>query len=222
MLDEQNTGRDSGSHSGNLCFRGVHKSSKKLLEQSQKLEKLWSHVFTGTIGLTSGSDSWYRKLRELLETQQSQPVWISETKVDQLSHFRLFIFTHTARLICIYFRLPSAFLFPQNWCSGNGFNFSVSRPHRPFSFCVCCFWRVVCSKDCRSILPTCRAAMVPSGGAAAFYRRLSGYEVHVPRIPAPQPACSVLARPFYNHTVSPRSSPILFNGSGWEEILGYV
>jgi len=59
----------------------VHKSSKKLLEQSQKLEKLWSHIFTGTIGLTSGSDAWYRKLRELLETQQSQPVWISETKV---------------------------------------------------------------------------------------------------------------------------------------------
>lgn len=95
MLDEQNAGLDTGSHSGNLCFRGVHKSSKKLLEQSQKLEKLWSHVFTGTIGLTSGSDSWYRKLRELLETQQSQPVWISETKVDQLSYSALFLFLLT-------------------------------------------------------------------------------------------------------------------------------
>lgn len=201
-----------------MCCRGVHKSSKKLLEQSQKLEKLWSHVFTGTIGLTSGSDSWYRKLRELLETQQSQPVWISETKVDHpLSHSKSL--THCMMLQLIAF-FPISSAFSSHWWIGNGFNFSVSRPSS-LSFCVCCFWRV-CSKDCRSILPTCRAAMVPSGGGAALYRQLAGYEVHVPRIPAPQPACSVLARPFYNHIVSPSSSPHLFNGSGWEEILGYV
>ncbi|KAI5747103.1 hypothetical protein M8J77_011004 [Diaphorina citri] len=57
----------------------AHKSSKKLFEQSQKLEKVWSHVFTGTITL-SGVDVWYRKTRELIEKQQSSPVWISETK----------------------------------------------------------------------------------------------------------------------------------------------
>ncbi|XP_059472548.1 tight junction protein ZO-1 isoform X4 [Neocloeon triangulifer] len=77
--------------------KGVHKSSKKLLEQSQKLEKLWSHIFTGTIGLTAGSDAWYRKLRELLETQQSQPVWISETKPEEALSDD-FLFPMTSRL----------------------------------------------------------------------------------------------------------------------------
>uniref|UniRef100_A0A8D8RSA4 Tight junction protein ZO-1 n=1 Tax=Cacopsylla melanoneura TaxID=428564 RepID=A0A8D8RSA4_9HEMI len=66
----------------------AHKSSKKLLEQCQKLEKVWSHVFTGTITLTGvgaggGPDAWYRKTRELIEKQQSSPVWISETKPDE-------------------------------------------------------------------------------------------------------------------------------------------
>jgi len=34
-----------------LFFRKAHLSSKKLLEQCQKLEKLWSHVFTTTLNL---------------------------------------------------------------------------------------------------------------------------------------------------------------------------
>lgn len=62
-----------------LC-RSAHKSSRKLFEQSQKLEKVWSHVFCGSVTL-SGPDSWYRKLRELIEKHQSSPVWISESKV---------------------------------------------------------------------------------------------------------------------------------------------
>lgn len=62
-----------------LC-RTAHKSSKKLLEQCQKLEKVWSHVFTSSLTL-NGGDVWYRKLRELIDKHQSSPTWVSETKV---------------------------------------------------------------------------------------------------------------------------------------------
>lgn len=60
--------------------RTAHKSSKKLLEQCQKLEKVWSHVFTSSLTL-NGGDAWYRKLREMIDKHQSSPAWVSETKV---------------------------------------------------------------------------------------------------------------------------------------------
>ncbi|XP_050526254.1 tight junction protein ZO-1 isoform X2 [Daktulosphaira vitifoliae] len=60
----------------------AHKSSKKLLEQCQKLEKAWSHVFTSTLTL-NGGDAWYRKLRELIDKHQSSPTWVSETKPEE-------------------------------------------------------------------------------------------------------------------------------------------
>uniref|UniRef100_A0A336ME51 CSON015359 protein n=1 Tax=Culicoides sonorensis TaxID=179676 RepID=A0A336ME51_CULSO len=59
--------------------KSAHKSSKKLLEQCQKLEKVWSHVFSATIMLGEG-DQWYRKLRDMIDQQQSGAVWMSETK----------------------------------------------------------------------------------------------------------------------------------------------
>uniref|UniRef100_A0A0P4VY65 Tight junction protein ZO-1 n=1 Tax=Scylla olivacea TaxID=85551 RepID=A0A0P4VY65_SCYOL len=54
-------------------------SSKKLFDQSVKLEKLWSHIFTATISLTQ-PEAWFRKVREIIEKQQSGPIWMSETK----------------------------------------------------------------------------------------------------------------------------------------------
>lgn len=63
-----------------VFYRTAHKSSKKLLEQCQKLEKVWSHVFTSSLTL-NGGDAWYRKLRELIDKHQSSPTWVSETKV---------------------------------------------------------------------------------------------------------------------------------------------
>ncbi|XP_063697215.1 uncharacterized protein LOC134828156 isoform X3 [Culicoides brevitarsis] len=70
--------------------KSAHKSSKKLLEQCQKLEKVWSHVFSTTIMLSEG-DQWYRKVREMIEQQQSGAVWMSETKpVESLSDDFLF------------------------------------------------------------------------------------------------------------------------------------
>ena len=58
-------------------------SSKKLLEQCQKLEKLWTHVYTGTLNLTSISvdGQWYPKLTDLIDKQQTAPIWMSELKV---------------------------------------------------------------------------------------------------------------------------------------------
>lgn len=64
----------------NLHFRSAHKSSKKLLEQCQKLDKIWGHTFSAVITLTT-PESWYRKLRELIDRQQQGPLWMSQTKV---------------------------------------------------------------------------------------------------------------------------------------------
>uniref|UniRef100_A0A182NSN2 Tight junction protein ZO-1 n=1 Tax=Anopheles dirus TaxID=7168 RepID=A0A182NSN2_9DIPT len=59
--------------------KSAHKSSKKLFEQCQKLERVWSHVFSTTINLND-PDTWYRKLRDSIDQQQSGAVWMSETK----------------------------------------------------------------------------------------------------------------------------------------------
>lgn len=66
-------------------FRAAHKSSKKLLEQCQKLDKIWGHVFSAVITLNS-PESWYRKLRELIDWQQQGPLWMSQTKVRLETH----------------------------------------------------------------------------------------------------------------------------------------
>ncbi|RZF42526.1 hypothetical protein LSTR_LSTR004445 [Laodelphax striatellus] len=64
--------------------KGQHKSSKKLFEQCQKLEKVWGHVFSCSVTLNGGSsDSWYRKVRELIDKNQTSPVWMSESKPDE-------------------------------------------------------------------------------------------------------------------------------------------
>ena len=66
-----------------LFCRKAHLSSKKLLEQCQKLEKLWTHVYTGTLNLTSitAESQWYTKLTDLIDKQQTAPIWMSESKV---------------------------------------------------------------------------------------------------------------------------------------------
>ncbi|KAI1292645.1 Tight junction protein ZO-1 [Halotydeus destructor] len=60
----------------------VQKSSRKLFDQAVKLEKLWSHVFTSNIALTS-ADLWYKKLREAIEKQQGQNIWVAESKPEE-------------------------------------------------------------------------------------------------------------------------------------------
>ncbi|XP_066996452.2 tight junction protein ZO-3 isoform X2 [Anabrus simplex] len=76
--------------------KAAHKSSKKLFEQCQKLEKVWGHTFSCSITLTS-PESWYRKVRELIDKQQSAPVWMSESKPDEALSDD-FLFPMTSRL----------------------------------------------------------------------------------------------------------------------------
>ena len=70
-------------------FRKSHMPSRKLLEQCQKLDKLWSHIFTATFSLDEGTNEaiWYAKVTELIEKQQTSPIWLSESKVSKISNF---------------------------------------------------------------------------------------------------------------------------------------
>ncbi|CAF0720009.1 unnamed protein product [Brachionus calyciflorus] len=52
------------------------KSSKRLYENSIKLETYYSHLFTGTVQLDSSQ--WFKKLKEIIESQQTQPIWITQ------------------------------------------------------------------------------------------------------------------------------------------------
>nr|XP_026690396.1 tight junction protein ZO-2 isoform X2 [Ciona intestinalis] len=57
------------------------KKPGKLYDRATKMQRGYSHVFTDTIRLTSGSDDWYRKLYSTIKDQQSTPVWVSEDKL---------------------------------------------------------------------------------------------------------------------------------------------
>ena len=61
----------------------MHMPSRKLLEQCQKLDKSWNHIFTASINLDQASSEaiWYSKVTEIIEKQQTSPVWMSESKV---------------------------------------------------------------------------------------------------------------------------------------------
>ena len=75
------------------------KSSRKLLEQNIKLEKHWPHIFTSTIALTQ-ADMWYKKLRETIEKQQQQNIWIPDSKHSEVisDDFLFPTFLNTSRL----------------------------------------------------------------------------------------------------------------------------
>ena len=63
----------------------AHLPSRKLLEQCQKLDKMWRHIFTSVIDLdVEGTNEaiWYGKTTDIIEKQQTSPVWMSDTKVN--------------------------------------------------------------------------------------------------------------------------------------------
>ncbi|NWI15231.1 ZO2 protein, partial [Crypturellus soui] len=64
-----------------LCSTS-NKSSRKLYEQANKLKKTCSHLFTATINLNSANDSWYGSLKDTIQQQQGETVWVSEGKMD--------------------------------------------------------------------------------------------------------------------------------------------
>ncbi|XP_063305205.1 tight junction protein ZO-1 isoform X6 [Pelobates fuscus] len=58
------------------------KSARKLYERSHKLRKNNHHLFTTTINLNSMNDGWYGALKEAVQQQQNQLVWVSEGKAE--------------------------------------------------------------------------------------------------------------------------------------------
>uniref|UniRef100_A0A6I8NEL8 Tight junction protein 2 n=1 Tax=Ornithorhynchus anatinus TaxID=9258 RepID=A0A6I8NEL8_ORNAN len=59
-----------------------NKSSRKLYDQANKLKKTCAYLFTATINLNSANDSWYGSLKDSIQHQQGEAVWVSEGKVD--------------------------------------------------------------------------------------------------------------------------------------------
>ncbi|XP_048828985.1 tight junction protein ZO-1-like isoform X3 [Brienomyrus brachyistius] len=58
------------------------KSGRKLYERALKLRKNNQHLFTTTINLNHMNDGWYGALKETIQQQQNQLVWVSEGKAD--------------------------------------------------------------------------------------------------------------------------------------------
>ncbi|XP_054842415.1 tight junction protein ZO-2 isoform X1 [Eublepharis macularius] len=59
-----------------------NKSSRKLYDQANKLKKTCSYLFTATISLNSANDSWYGSLKDTIQHQQGEAVWVSEGKLE--------------------------------------------------------------------------------------------------------------------------------------------
>ncbi len=76
---------DSHGHVKELRYKYAKtvkaKSSKRLYENSQRLSSFYSHLFTDTIELEQGQ--WFKRLKEVIEMQQQQPLWISQ-ELDEL------------------------------------------------------------------------------------------------------------------------------------------
>ncbi|XP_074850904.1 tight junction protein 2 [Carettochelys insculpta] len=59
-----------------------NKSSRKLYEQANKLKKTCPHLFTAVINLNSANDSWYGSVKDTIQQQQYEAVWVSEGKLE--------------------------------------------------------------------------------------------------------------------------------------------
>uniref|UniRef100_A0A8D3ASD9 Tight junction protein ZO-2-like n=1 Tax=Scophthalmus maximus TaxID=52904 RepID=A0A8D3ASD9_SCOMX len=61
---------------------GSSRSARKLYEQSVKLRKTYSHLFTATIDLNSANDAWYGAVKDSIQQQQDRAVWVCEGKLE--------------------------------------------------------------------------------------------------------------------------------------------
>ncbi|XP_053430584.1 tight junction protein ZO-2 isoform X4 [Nycticebus coucang] len=59
-----------------------NKSSRKLFDQANKFKKTCAHLFTATINLNSANDSWFGSLKDTIQHQQGEAVWVSEGKME--------------------------------------------------------------------------------------------------------------------------------------------
>ncbi|NXT86751.1 ZO3 protein, partial [Anhinga rufa] len=58
------------------------KSSRRLYAQASKMKKYCSHLFTATISLSGSGNTWYEAIKDIIRTQQSQPVWMAAEQAD--------------------------------------------------------------------------------------------------------------------------------------------
>ncbi|XP_035376833.1 tight junction protein ZO-1 isoform X3 [Electrophorus electricus] len=58
------------------------KSARKLYERSLKLRKNNHHLFTAVINMNSMNEGWYGAVKDTIQQQQNQLVWVSEGKAD--------------------------------------------------------------------------------------------------------------------------------------------
>ncbi|XP_006894487.1 PREDICTED: tight junction protein ZO-2 [Elephantulus edwardii] len=61
-----------------------NKSSRKLYDQANKFKKTCAHLFTATINLNSANDGWFGSLKDTIQHQQGEAVWVSEGKMEGL------------------------------------------------------------------------------------------------------------------------------------------
>ncbi|KAJ4926154.1 hypothetical protein JOQ06_008337 [Pogonophryne albipinna] len=66
----------------NRLLPGSTRSARKLYEQSVKLRKTCSHLFTSTVDLNSSNDAWYGSVKDSIQVQQDRAVWVCEGKLD--------------------------------------------------------------------------------------------------------------------------------------------
>ncbi|KAM3600263.1 uncharacterized protein V6R79_020378 [Siganus canaliculatus] len=66
----------------NRLVPGSNRSARKLYEQSVKLRKTCSHLFTDSIDLNSANDAWYGSVKDSIQEQQDRAVWVCEGKLD--------------------------------------------------------------------------------------------------------------------------------------------
>ncbi|KFQ11335.1 Tight junction protein ZO-3, partial [Leptosomus discolor] len=57
------------------------KSSRRLYAQASKMKKYCSHLFTATVSLSGSSNAWYEAIKDIIRTQQSQPIWTAAEQV---------------------------------------------------------------------------------------------------------------------------------------------
>ncbi|NXY50052.1 ZO3 protein, partial [Ceuthmochares aereus] len=58
------------------------KSSRRLYAQANKMKKYCSHLFTATISLSGSGNTWYEAIKDIIRTQQSQPIWTAVEQAD--------------------------------------------------------------------------------------------------------------------------------------------
>lgn len=72
----------------------MHINHVSVLSYFNIINLISSFSLTATITLTS-ADMWYKKLRETIDKQQQQSIWVSESKVRILSFiFSVFCFLY--------------------------------------------------------------------------------------------------------------------------------